>query len=124
MKLGRKVKKVATRGAGETGQEQGIRPEHLLAPGADEADEGHHHDERPGRGFAQSQAVDHLGAGEPVVMLDAALIDVGQHRVGAAKGDQRRLGEEFAHVLQYRIFEHQHGRTPRAASAATSSRAR
>ncbi len=35
-------------------------PEHLLQPAADEADEGHHHDQRAGRRLAQRQAVDHL----------------------------------------------------------------
>ena len=41
------------------------------------------------------------GAGEPVVVLDRALVDVGQHRVGAAEGQQRRLGEEPAHLRQH-----------------------
>ena len=41
-------------------------------------------------------------AGEPVVVLDRALVDVGQHRVGAAEGQQRRLGEEPAHLRQRR----------------------
>ena len=35
-------------GTGETRQEQGIGTEYFLGPGADEADEGHHHDQRPG----------------------------------------------------------------------------
>ena len=87
-------------GAGDAGEEQGVGPEHACRPAADEADEGHHHDQRPGRGFAQRQAVDHLRPGQPVVVLDRALVDVGQHRVGAAEGQQRGLGEEPAHLRQ------------------------
>ncbi len=33
-------------------------------------------------------------------MLDAALIHVGQHGVGAANGEEGRLGEELAHVVE------------------------
>jgi tetratricopeptide (TPR) repeat protein len=99
-KLGRKVKKVATAAPAKPASSSMIRAEDLLGPGADEADEGHHHDQRPRRGLAQRQAVDHLRAGQPAVGLDPALVDVGQHRVGAAEGDQRGLGEELAHVAQ------------------------
>ena len=35
-------------------------------------------------------------ARQPVVVLDRALEDVGQHRIGAAEGQQRGLGEEPA----------------------------
>ncbi len=33
-------------------------------------------------------------------MLDRALVDVGQHRVRAAEGEQRRLGEEPSHLRE------------------------
>jgi hypothetical protein len=45
-------------------------------------------------------------------MLDAALIDVGQHRIGAAESDQRGLGEEHPHVVQRAGGQQQHGRAP------------
>ena len=97
---GRKVKKVTTRRRQRAAGEQRVGPEHLLQPAADEADEGHHHDQRARRGLAERQAVDHLRAAEPLVLLDRALVDVGQHRVGAAEGQQRGLGEEPAHLRQ------------------------
>jgi hypothetical protein len=71
---GRKVKKVTTppprypRAAAD-------RAEDFLGRGADEAHEGHYHDERSGRGVAERQAVDHLAAGEPAVVLHRALVD-------------------------------------------------
>ena len=80
------------------GKNQAVGPEQLLGPPADEADEGHHHDERTRRGFPEREPVDHLRRGEPLVVLDAALVDVGQHGVGAAEREQRGLGEEPAHL--------------------------
>ncbi len=53
-----------------------------------------------GGGFAQRQTVDHLGRREPAVVRYRALIEIGQHRVGAAEGEQGRLGEEPAHLGQ------------------------
>jgi hypothetical protein len=58
---GRKVKKVTTV-APPRRPGTGVRPEHLLGQPPTKADEGHHHDQRPRRGFAQRQAVDHLRA--------------------------------------------------------------
>ena len=81
-----------------------------LAP--EQTDEGHHHDQRARRGLAQRQAVDHLRAGEPAEVLHRALVHIGQHRIGAAEGQQRRLGEELAHVVQGAGRQHQHGRSP------------
>jgi hypothetical protein len=48
-----------------------FRPEHLPCIAADETDESHDHDQRPGRGFAQREAVDHLGRCEPTVVSTA-----------------------------------------------------
>jgi drug/metabolite transporter (DMT)-like permease len=75
-------------------------PNNRLHVAADKADEGHHHDQRPRRGFTQRQPVDHLGRREPAVVPDRALIHIGQHRVGAAEGQQCGLGEEPAHLRQ------------------------
>ena len=57
---GRKVKKVTTQAASSAAGEQGVGPEQRLLPAADEADEGHDHDQRSRRGLAERQAVDHL----------------------------------------------------------------
>ena len=94
---GRKVKKVTTVAAAAPDSEQRVGAEAAAwRPAADEADERDDHDQRPGRGLAERQAVDHLRRAQPVVVLDGALVDVGQHRVGAAEGEQRGLGEEPA----------------------------
>ena len=50
-------------------------------------------------------------------LLDRALVDVGQHRVGAAEGEQRRLREEGAHLREralpaLRSHQQAHGRQP------------
>jgi hypothetical protein len=88
------------RGCQRRAQEQAVRPQHLFRPATEKADESHHHDQRARRGLAQRQAVDHLWPGEPVEVLHRALVHIGQHRVRAAKGQQRRLGEEPAHLRQ------------------------
>ena len=69
-----------------------------VAVGADEGDELHHHDQRPGSGLGQGEAADHLARGEPAVDVDGLLRDVGEHGVGAAEGDDRGAGEEQALV--------------------------
>ena len=88
-------------GCGESaGCEQLVRTEHLLAPAPDKADERNDHDQRPGRRFAERESIDHLRRREPAVGLHGPLHDVRQDRVRASKGDQRRLGEEPAHLRQ------------------------
>ena len=67
-----------------------------MLPPADETDELHHHDQRPRGGLGQSQSIDHLFRLQPTVILDRFLRDVGQHRVGSAKGDHGRLAEKDA----------------------------
>ena len=99
---GRKVKNVTTAAAATPRQEEGVRAEHGVRPAADEADEGDHHDQRPRRRLAERQPVDHLPGAQPVVLLDRALEHVGQHRIGAAEGEQRGLGEEPGHLRQDR----------------------
>jgi hypothetical protein len=73
---------------------------HRLGHAAEVADPGDDHDQRPRSGFAQRQAVHHLRAGQPGVLLDAALIDIGQHGIGTADGEEGGLGEELAHVVE------------------------
>ena len=90
------------RRAATPASERAIGAEDRLRPAADEADERDHHDQRPRRGLAERQAVDHLRRRQPV-LLDRALVDVRQHRVGAAERQQRRLGEEPRHLRQRRL---------------------
>ena len=66
----------------------------MVAPGAEKAHELRHHDQRAGRRFGQPQPVQHLAGGDPAVMVDRLLGDIGQHRIGAAERDHRHLAEE------------------------------
>eukprot|EP01137_Pigoraptor_chileana_P024046 Opistho-2@91371 len=98
-------------------QKKHLWPEHLLRPAAHKADKRHHHDQRARRGFAQGQSVDHLQPGEPLVVLNGTLVHIGQHRVGAAKGQQRGFGEEPAHLRQCAVpalpgHQQAHGQQP------------
>ena len=100
MNEGRKVNKVATAAPATPAASCADGPNSRVGPAADEADKGDNHDQRAGSGFAERQAVDHLAGGQPVVVFDAALVDVGQHGIGAAEGHQRGLGEEPAHLRE------------------------
>jgi hypothetical protein len=64
--------------------------------GGQEADELHDHDERSGGGLGHAEPVQHLAGLEPVVGFDCLLRHVGEHGIGAAKGDNGHLGEEGA----------------------------
>ena len=88
-----------------------------VAIGAEERDELHHHDQRPGGGLSQREPVDHLAAGHPVVGVDRLLGDVGEHGVGAAEGDHGGAGEELALFDEHAVAAEQdggreHGRRP------------
>ena len=48
-------------GGNGASQKEAIRTEHGLDVAADKADESDDHDQRAGRGFAEGEAVDHLG---------------------------------------------------------------
>src|SRR2546428_122336 len=74
--------------------------------------EAHAHDQRPGRSPPQRQAIDHLRRGEPAVVLHRALVDVGQYRVSTAESQQRRLGEEPAHLGERAIPVELRGEQP------------
>ena len=97
---GRKVKNVATAAPATPAASSASGPNSCLGPAADETDERDDHDERAGRGLAEREAVDHLRRRQPAVVLDGALEDVGQHRVRAAEGEERGLGEEPAHLRE------------------------
>src|SRR5919199_3474101 len=55
----------------------------------------------PRRRLGHAEPVQHLARREPVVTLDGLLGDVGQHRVGAAEGDHRHLGEEQGDLAEH-----------------------
>ena len=78
--------------AGDAGRERREWPG--IAIGTEEADELHDLDQRPGRRFRHAETVEHFAGREPVVGVDALLADVGEHRVGPAERDHRRLAEE------------------------------
>jgi predicted amidohydrolase len=75
---------------------------HLLSlqanAAADKPYKRHHHDEWPGRRFAQRKAVDHLRRGHPAIVFDGTLKHIRQHRIGATESHQSRLGEEPPHL--------------------------
>ena len=52
------------------------------------------HDQRPRRRLREAQAHQHLAGLEPVIGLDRLLRHVGEHRIGAAEGDDRHLAVE------------------------------
>ncbi len=74
-------------GCHSAGKECLFRPKDLMHIRANEAHEGHDHDQWPGGGFAQCQAINHLGRGQPTVMAYRALIDIRQYRIGTAEGE-------------------------------------
>ena len=83
-----------------TSQKQAIRTKYGLDIATDKANEGDNHDERPRCRFTQRQAINHLGRRQPAIAVHSPLIDIGQHGIGAAEGQQGSLGEEPAHLRQ------------------------
>ena len=65
-----------------------------VAERCEEADELHHHDQRPGRRLGHAEAVEHLARGDPHVGFCRGLGDVGEHGVGATERDDGHLAEE------------------------------
>jgi len=82
--------------------------------GREEADELHHHDQRPRGGLGHAEPVQHLAGLEPAVRLDRLLRHVGEHGVGAAEGDHSHLREKPADRGERVIgAEHGHNRDHR-----------
>ena len=83
---------------GRDGGAQGAGPQRVeaarVAEGGEKAHELQHHDERAGRGLGHAQAVEHLVGLHPAEGIHRHLGRIGQHRVGAAEGDDRGLAEE------------------------------
>jgi hypothetical protein len=75
-----------------------IQSECRLGPAADKADESDDHDQRSGGGFAERQSVDHLRCRQPLIMVDCALVDIRQYRIGATERHQCCLGEKPSHL--------------------------
>ena len=69
-----------------------------------------HEDQRPRRGFREAEPGEHLGRGQPAIVLDGFLRDIGEHRISAAEGDDRHLGEEPGDVAPDRHVHQQHDR--------------
>jgi hypothetical protein len=83
---------------------QTVGAEQLFGPAAYKTDEGDHHDQRSRCRFAERKAVDHLRCAEPVILFDAALIDIRQYGVGATEREHCSLGKEPRH-LRKRVFQ-------------------
>ena len=71
-----------------------------IAVGGHEADELHDHDQRARRRLGHAEPVEHLAGPEPAIGLDRLLRHVGEHRIGAAEGDDRHLREEQADLAE------------------------
>ena len=65
-----------------------------LPEGGEKADELQHHDQRPRRRLRHAEPVKHLAGGEPVIVFDRLLRDIGEHGIGAAERHQRHFGEK------------------------------
>jgi hypothetical protein len=65
-----------------------------VAERAHEADELGDHDQRPRRRLGHAEPVQHLARRQPAVVLHRLLRDVGEHRIGAAEGDDGHDAEE------------------------------
>ena len=72
------------------------RERRRLAEGGEEADELRHQDQRARRRLGKAERVDHFRRRHPAVRLDHLLRHIGQHRIGAAEGHHRELGEKYA----------------------------
>ena len=66
----------------------------MIAVGGHKADKLHNHDQGTRRRLGHAEPVEHLAGPEPAIVLDRLLRHVGEHRIGAAKGDDRHLREE------------------------------
>ena len=76
----------------EGGEEDAER--HRQGPGEaarQVADEGGEDDQRRRQDAADREAVDELAVGQPVMAVDGAVLEEGDHRVGAAEGEQAGL---------------------------------
>ena len=82
------------RRAEQAGDER--RERRRLAESGEEADELRHQDQRARRRLGKAERVDHFRRRHPAVRLDHLLRHVGQHRIGAAEGHHRELGEKYA----------------------------
>ena len=71
-----------------------------MPEGRQEADELHHHDQRPRGGLGHAEPVEHLAGLEPAIGLDRLLRHVGEHGIGAAEGDDGHLREEDADIAE------------------------
>ena len=92
------------------------------APGAEEADELRHLDQRAGQRLGEAQPVDHLRRAHPAVGLHRLLRHVGEQRIGAAEAHHRELGEEQADVDEHVLRAERSARP--APPAPTTARAR
>src|ERR1700694_996539 len=65
-----------------------------MVPGTEETDELQNHNERAGRGFGETEAIEHLRRGQPMIMLDCLLRNVRQHGIGAAESNNSGFAEK------------------------------
>jgi hypothetical protein len=66
--------------------------------------------DQPAKNPADGQPVQHLGGVEPAVFPDGVLGHEGQHRIGAAEGDEGGCGEQFCDILIGVKAQHQRDR--------------
>src|SRR5260370_25219646 len=65
-----------------------------MIPRAEKTDELQNHDQRTRRGLDKTEPIQHLGRGQPMIMLDRLLRDIREHRIGAAESDDGGFAEK------------------------------
>jgi hypothetical protein len=116
-KLGRKVKKVTTAGRQRRARNSASGPSTCLVQPPTKPTKATTMISGPGVVSPSARPSIICVAAEPLVLLHRPLVDIGQHRIGAAEGQQRRLGEEPAHLREralpaLRGQQHRHARPP------------
>ena len=115
------------RGAGDAREPRRHAHRGRMGPCPEIPHKGHDHDQRPRRGLAERQPIDHLRRAEPTVLLHRSLVYVRQHGISAAEGHECGLGKKRRHARQRPVatFEgdqqrhrakpqhHAHGQYPR-----------
>src|SRR5882724_1754592 len=65
-----------------------------MIPRAEETDKLQNHNERAGRCFGETEPIEHLRRGKPMIMLDRLLRDIREHRIGAAESNDGSFAEK------------------------------
>ena len=65
-----------------------------MVPGAEEADKLQNHDQWTGRCLGETESIEHLWSGQPMIMLNCLLRNIRQHGISAAESHDGRFAEK------------------------------